>query len=188
MAERSDVEEELVIYIPDLRAFARTFHGDPSRADDLVQEAILKAWTNLDKFKTGTNLRAWLFTILRNTFLSEMRVKRREVEDVDGVYAAQLAEKPSQDHAMELKDFERALATLPSDQREALLLIGASGFSYEEAAEICECAIGTVKSRVNRARARLTEMLSIDESDTDPTDPQMMAALGAAGGHSTARL
>lgn len=188
MVDRAEIEDELIANVPDLRAFARTFHRDASRADDLVQEAILKAWSNLDKFKAGTNFRAWLFTILRNTFLSEMRKKRREVEDVDGVFAAQLAEKPSQEHVMELKDFDRALTQLPSDQREALILVGASGFSYEEAAEICGCAVGTVKSRVNRARKRLSEILQMTETDSGVDDPTIVAALGAAGGVSQARI
>ena len=110
MAEREQIAADLVALTPDLRAFARTFHRDPARADDLVQEAILKAWSNLDKFKAGTNLRAWLFTILRNIFLSEMRKAKREVEDADGKMAARLAEKPSQESALEYQDFHVALA------------------------------------------------------------------------------
>lgn len=181
MAAAEEFERELVHHIRDLRAFARTFHRDAARADDLVQEAILKAWSNHEKFQQGTNMRAWLFTILRNTFLSEMRKKRREVEDVDGVYAAQLAEKPRQDHALEFQDFRRALVEIPEDQREALILVGASGFSYEEAAEICDCAVGTIKSRVNRARKRLAEVLDVDGDGPAASDATISAALSSAG-------
>lgn len=180
MALHKDVEAELVGFIPDLRAFARTFHRDPSRADDLVQEAILKAWTNIEKFEAGTNLKAWLFTILRNTFLSEMRKKAREVEDADGKFAAQLANKPEQEAALEYDDFRRALAKLPDDQREALILVGASGFSYDQAAEICGCATGTVKSRVNRARKKLAELMQLESPQEIGTSGVWQAALDAA--------
>ncbi|MEW5420721.1 sigma-70 family RNA polymerase sigma factor [Amorphus sp. 3PC139-8] len=154
--------KELLEHIPNLRAFALSLTGNADQADDLVQEALMKAWTSLDRFQPGTNMRAWLFTILRNAFYSEFRKKRREVEDADGAMAAKLASHPEQTGHMDFEDFRRVLDQLPSDQREALILIGASGFSYEEAAEICGCAVGTVKSRVNRARARLAQMLSVD--------------------------
>ncbi len=167
-------QEEMVSHIPALRAFARSLAKDSSRADDLVQETVLKAWSNLNSFTTGTNMRAWLFTILRNTFYSEFRKIRHEVEDIDGKFAAQVADKPTQDGVMEMRDFERAFAQLPADQREALTLVGASGLTYEEAAEICECAVGTIKSRVNRARARLSEMLNMDE------DNEMVAPIADA--------
>jgi RNA polymerase sigma-70 factor, ECF subfamily len=121
----------------------------------------LKAWGNIGSFVEGTNLRAWLFTILRNIYYSEYRKRRREVADPDGTFAAKLATVPAQIGHMDLLDFHAALQQLPSDQREALILIGASGLSYEEAAAICGAAIGTMKSRVNRARSRLAEMLSI---------------------------
>ena len=134
-------------------------HG---QADDLVQGALTRALGNLDKFEAGTNLRAWLFTILRNLYSSELRKRKREVEDADGGYAETLSTQPNQIAAMELRDFRAALAQLPAEQREALILIGASGFSYEDAANICECAVGTMKSRVNRARARLSDLLQID--------------------------
>ena len=115
----------------------------------------------------GTNLKAWLFTILRNTYFSERRKRRREVEDADGSYAATLATHPEQHGHMDMQDFRAALARLPDDQREALILVGAAGFSYEEAAEISGCAVGTIKSRVNRARNRLGEMLGMDETAGD---------------------
>jgi RNA polymerase sigma-70 factor (ECF subfamily) len=166
-----------------LRAFARSLGHDPSRADDLVQETILKAWSNLGSFKEGTNMRAWLFTILRNTFYSEIRKHRREVEDIDGRFAAQISEKPAQQGVMDLRDFNDAFATLPPDQREALTLVGASGFSYEEAAAVCGCAVGTVKSRVNRARARLLELLHDDDKDGPGTasEGEILAVIGSGG-------
>lgn len=158
-------EAELIGHIPDLRGFARSLASDPARADDLVQDTILKAWSSFDGFAEGTNMRAWLFTILRNTFYSTHRKTRREVEDIDGKIAAQVIEQGAQESAMAMRDFQQAFATLPPEQREALTLVGASGLSYEEAAEICECAVGTIKSRVNRARARLTEILALDEDE-----------------------
>jgi RNA polymerase sigma-70 factor, ECF subfamily len=156
-----NVRDALVSAIPNLRAFAISLSGDYHFADDLVQETLLKAWTHRDKFEPGTNLRAWLFTILRNTYFSDFRKRRREVQDVDGEKAAQLATPPEQYGHLDLSDFRAALKLLSSDQCEALLLIGAEGFSYEEAAEICGCAVGTVKSRVNRARARLAELMAV---------------------------
>ena len=146
-----------------LRAFAVSLCGDKERADDLVQETLFKAWNHLDSFKEGTNLKAWLFTILRNTYFSERRKRRREVEDADGTYAGRLATHPEQHGHMDMQDFRAVLVRLPYDQREALILVGAAGFSYEEAAEICGCAVGTIKSRVNRARNRLADMLGLSE-------------------------
>ena len=113
----------------------------------------------MTSFQPGTNLKAWLFTILRNEFYSQMRKRGREVQDSDGIMTARLAVHPSQHGMLDLEDFRAALELLPEDQREAIILIGASGFSYEEAAEICDCAVGTIKSRVSRARTRLQEIL-----------------------------
>ena len=148
--------------VPSLRAFAISLCGNVDRADDLVQETLLRALANIDSFQPGTNMSAWLFTILRNLFRSEYRKRRREVEDADGRYAETLKSLPEQTSRVEFQEFHNALANLPADQREALILVGASGFSYEEAAEICGCAVGTIKSRVNRARTRLARLLSID--------------------------
>ena len=153
------LEERLVAEVPGLRAFARSLTQDAAAADDLVQETVLRAWSNLDKFEEGTNLRAWLFTILRNTFISGKRKVKREVEDADGEHAGRLTEGGRQDGAAELGNFRRALARLPQDQREALMLVGAVGFTYDEAAEVCSVSPGTIKSRVNRARRRLDELL-----------------------------
>jgi len=160
----AEIKADLISVIPNLRAFAVSLCGNPDRADDLVQETLVKAWSNLDSFVPGTNLPAWLFTILRNIYYSEYRKRRREVADSDGTIAARLATAPSQNSHMDLLDFRSALQQLPNDQREALILIGASGLSYEEAAGICNCAVGTMKSRVNRARNRLAEILSIHSS------------------------
>ena len=134
-----------------------------------MQETLVKAWDKQASFQPGTNLKAWLFTILRNEFYSQMRKRGREVQDSDGAMTARLAIHPAQHGMLDLEDFRKALQLLPEDQREAIILIGASGFSYEEAAEICGCAVGTIKSRVSRARSRLQEVLEISgEADYGP--------------------
>jgi RNA polymerase sigma-70 factor (ECF subfamily) len=157
------LRDALIAEMSSLRAFGVSLCGDKERADDLVQETLFKAWNHLDSFREGTNLKAWLFTILRNTYFSERRKRRREVEDADGSYAAQLASPPEQPGHMEMQDFRAVLARLPDDQREALILVGAAGFSYEEAAQISGCPVGTIKSRVNRARSRLADLLGLAE-------------------------
>lgn len=160
-----DVKSELLAAIPSLRAFAMSLCGNMDRADDLVQETLMKEWSNLHSFAEGSNMSAWLFTILRNLFYSEYRKRRREVADPEGQFAARLASAPAQMGHMDFLDFKMALQKLPPDQREALILVGASGLSYEEAAGICGCAIGTMKSRVNRARNRLTELLAVQPGE-----------------------
>lgn len=179
MKARKDVREAMLGAVPSLRAFAISLSGNVDRADDLVQETLLRAWAHLDSFEPGTNMRAWLFTILRNLFRSDHRKRRRELEDVDGTYAGQFAYPPEQIGHVEMAEFRRALAMLPQEQRESLLLVGASGFSYEETANICECAVGTIKSRVNRARTRLAEMLSIESASDFGPDRETSAALPA---------
>ncbi len=161
----ASLRDALVGEMSNLRAFAVSLCGDRERADDLVQETLFKAWNHLNSFKEGTNLKAWLFTILRNTYFSDRRKRRREVEDADGSYAAMLSSVPEQHGHMDLQDFRIALARLPDDQREALVLVGAAGFSYEEAAEVSGCAVGTIKSRVNRARNRLGDMLGLEQGE-----------------------
>jgi RNA polymerase sigma-70 factor (ECF subfamily) len=143
-----------------LRAFAFSLARNRERADDLVQDTVIRAWEKHASFTEGTNMRAWLFTILRNSFYSEIRKRRREVEDVDDAHAARLSVPASQLAHIELEEFKAALGEISAEQREALILIGVSGFSYEEAAEICGCAIGTVKSRVSRARTILAAKLA----------------------------
>lgn len=154
-----EIRQELISRLPSLRAFSRSLCPNPTQADDLVQETLVKALANLHSFEPGTNMRAWLFTILRNTFYSETRKRKREVEDPDGAHASRLAERPRQDGAIDLEDFKRAFNQLPPDHREVLMLVGASGCSYEEAAQICGRAIGTIKSRVNRARRKLAVLM-----------------------------
>jgi RNA polymerase sigma-70 factor, ECF subfamily len=180
MSVEPEMRDQLLSAIPSLRAFAISLCGNPDRADDLVQDTLVKAWSNLHRFERGTNLNAWLFTILRNGFFSEHRKRVREVEDVDGSYSNRLTTVPEQGGHLDFEDFRAALMNLPHDQREALLLVGAQGFSYEETAEICGCAVGTVKSRVNRARTRLAELLKLGESDDIGPDSVFMAALQMA--------
>ena len=169
MAVSPEFKAELLGSIPSLRAFAVSLTQNADKADDLAQETLVKAWDKHESFQPGTNLKAWLFTLLRNEFYSQMRKRGREVQDSDGLITARLAVHPSQHGALDLNDFRGALAQLPEDQREAIILIGASGFSYEEAAEICGCAVGTIKSRVSRARTRLQDILKIaGESDYGP--------------------
>src|SRR5262249_18138320 len=148
--------------VPSVRGFAISVSGNGERADDLVQETLLRAIANIDSFQPGSNLPAWLFTILRNLFRSDYRKRRREVEDSEGNYAKTLKTQPSQSAHLEFEEFRAALDKLPQDQREALILVGASGFSYEDAAAICGCAVGTIKSRVNRARSKLSALLYVD--------------------------
>ena len=151
----------LTAALPALQAFAHSLAGNLGRAEDLVQETLLKAWANQERFTLGTNLNAWLFTILRNQFYSECRKHRREVEDVNGVMAGQLIEPAAQEHGSDLQVVFSHMARLPPLQREALLLVGAQGMTYEAAAEVMGCQTGTVKSRVSRARAYLFERLEL---------------------------
>src|ERR1700726_2981055 len=137
------LRDDILASVPSLRAFAISLSGNVDRADDLVQETLLRALANIDSFQRGTNMSAWLFTILRNLFRSEYRKRRREVEDADGSYAEALTSLPDQASHLEMDEFRKALELLPTDQRESLILVGASGFSYEEAAQICGCAVGT---------------------------------------------
>ena len=167
--------------VPSLRAFAISLCGNVDRADDLVQETLLRALANIHSFQPGTNMSAWLFTILRNHFRSEYRKRRREVEDGEGRYAQTLKSQPEQYGRVEFREFREALTHLPADQREALILVGASGLSYEEAANICGCAVGTIKSRVNRARTRLAELMSIEDADEFGPDEQTRAVMAGGG-------
>ena len=161
------LKNDLIAAIPSLRAFAVSICGNSDRADDLVQETLVKAWGSLESFSEGTNLTAWLFTILRNIYYSEFRKRRRETQDSDGEFAARLVAPDSQHAHMEFVDFREALQKLPLDQREALILVAAQGMSYEEAAEVCGCAPGTMKSRVNRARNRLSELLAVQRGEVE---------------------
>ena len=175
------VRESMLAAVPGLRAFAMSLCGKMDRADDLVQETLLRALAHIDSFEPGTNMPAWLFTILRNLFRSEYRKRRREVEDAEGRYAETLKSHPEQTGRVEFQEFRAALAKLPADQREALILVGASGFSYDDAAAICGCAVGTIKSRVNRARTRLADLLAIDSVDDFGPDRATRAVLAGGG-------
>ncbi|MGQ0740963.1 MAG: sigma-70 family RNA polymerase sigma factor [Alphaproteobacteria bacterium] len=158
-----DVDEEfrrgLLELIPFLRAFSRSLCGDRDLADDLAQEALTKAWQSRDTFRAGSNLKAWLFTILRNQFYSDRRRAWRQAPWDESAAERVPAPGSVQGWAMQLSDTARALRQLPNEQREALILVGAGGFSYEDAARICNCAVGTVKSRVARARKALIASL-----------------------------
>lgn len=168
MSNHDGLKSDILKLVPPLRAFARSLTQNVSDADDLVQETLLKAYANLDKFTPGTALRQWLFTIMRNTFYSGFRKWGREVTiSPDGVVDTGSA-PPEQEWSVYGGEIAVALAALQPDQRQAILLVGAMGVSYEEAADICGVAVGTVKSRVNRARARLAELLHLEASAALP--------------------
>src|SRR3984893_3626674 len=175
------LRDDILASVPSLRAFAISLSGNGDRADDLVQETLLRALANIDSFQPGSNLAAWLFTILRNLFRSDYRKRRREVEDADGSYAKTLKTQPAQNAHLEFEEFRAALEKLPQDQREALILVGASGFSYEDAAAICGCAVGTIKSRVNRARPKLAALLYVDGAEDFGPDETVRAVSGVNG-------
>lgn len=149
---------EMVRAMPQLRALALSLCGDPDRADDLVQEAVARALGRLALFEEGTNLVGWLFTILRNFYYSDYHKRRRETADPDGRHAATLVDAPAQEHLIELLQVDRVLARLPAEQREALTLVAVGGCTYEEAALICKCPVGTVRSRISRARGELARV------------------------------
>ncbi len=159
-ADDPTFKNELVAAIPHLRAFARSLCNDPTMADDLAQEALAKAWKARDSFEPGTSIKAWTFMILRNQFYSEKRRSWRTAPlDVEMAENTLLAnDNPTV--PMELLELRSALAKLPDDQREALILVGAGGMAYEEAAQVCQCAVGTIKSRVSRARRALETLLT----------------------------
>lgn len=165
-------QQSLVLYRRALRLTV-----NPHRAEDLVQATLLKAWIHRDRFELDTNLRAWLFTIMRNTFLSELRKYRLEVEDSDDSMALTVAEEARQDHALALKELIAAVAELPVAQREPLLMMGYYGFSQLETADACGCTLGTVKSRVSRGRATLSRLLAHDAVDIPKDRPAAGADL-----------
>ncbi len=181
-----DPREAILEHVPALRAFARSLAGNEALADDLVQDTLLKAWSRFELYTEGTNLRAWLFTILRNAFYSLRRKRAREVADSSGALTGALASKPDHDGRLALADFAAAFAELPDEQREVLILVGALGFSVEEAAQTCGCAPGTVKSRANRGRRALAEKLRLDAGEAmDLTEGATLAVMSAqrpAGG------
>ena len=179
-----EFKDQLAAVIPHLRAFGRSLSGSRDLADDLVQETLLKAWAARKRFQAGTNMRAWTFIILRNLFLSQMRRARFKGEWDELTASKILAAPASQDRHIELSDMQRALMHLPQPQREALILVGAGGFAYEEAAEICGCAVGTIKSRVARGRVALEGLLtsgklpSRRQHRTDPNKSALQTIMG----------
>jgi RNA polymerase sigma-70 factor (ECF subfamily) len=160
-------KRELVTLIPHLRAFARTLTGDPTAADDLAQDAMMKAWDARASFQLGTNMKAWTFMILRNQFYSEKRRSWRQSQLDQEAAERTLVAVDDPEAPVALDELRLGLAMLPAEQREALILVGAGGFAYEEAADICGCAVGTVKSRVSRARRALQAILEAGAYDRD---------------------
>jgi len=178
--ESLDLRAQVLELLPALRAFARSLTRNRTEADDLVQETLLKALSNIEKFDPGTNLRAWLFTILRNTFYTDTRKRRRENDGLSALAQQDSNMGPGQEWSVTLSSLKTALEQLPADQREALVLVGAAGLSYEEAADVCGCALGTIKSRVNRARARLLVLMGAEETaDVVEGDAVAMSAARA---------
>jgi RNA polymerase sigma-70 factor (ECF subfamily) len=164
-------ETAIVDLIPALRAFARTFCRDPSDADDLVQETLTKGIANLDKFEPGTRMKSWLFTIMRNTFYTRIKISTREAPGLMDCASGRPVQEATQEWTVRGKEVHAAINRLQAHHREVLVLIGVLGVSYEEAAGICQCAIGTVKSRLNRARMNLLEDLGEQSPETliEPT-------------------
>jgi len=175
-----EVRKAMLGALPSLRAFAMSLAHSPDHADDLVQDAIVRALTNIETFEPGTNMSAWLFRILRNLFYSQHRRAKHEVPDPDGSYAGQLRTAPDQGARCDVQDLRRALAKLSVENREALILVAAEGLSYEEAAQVCGVPLGTMKSRVHRGRMRLAELLALHEAEDFGPDKVMQAALQRA--------
>jgi RNA polymerase sigma-70 factor, ECF subfamily len=169
------LQADLLRSVPHLRAFAVSLTADREKAEDLVQETLLRALTHMDRFERGTNLQAWLSTILRNQFYTGYRKRRREREDPDGLIAAKVAVAPEQGVRLDYRDVLEAVAKLPPRQRQAILLIGAEGRTYQEAAAICRTSLGTMKSRVNRARTRLAAVLGISKAESFAAEPLSLA-------------
>jgi len=177
MALDPALQSAMLAAVPAMRAFALSLCHRRDRVDDLVQEALLRAITNIQLFTPGTNMTAWLFTILRNIFLNEHRDSRHEVSDRKGSFVETMTSQPEQEAHIQLDEFRTALAQLPDDQRVALILVGIGGASYDDAAKTCHCAVGTIKSRVFRARTRLVELMSIDSPQDLGPDRAIHAAL-----------
>ena len=185
------VTDDMVALVPQLHTFARSLCRDGVRADDLVQEALMRAINNIERFKPGTNLKAWLFTIVRNEHYSQLRRRKFEAHGVDTDLLPEPSVPPDHDGKLELRDLNMALSSLSPGQRTALILVSVSGFSYEEAAAICGCAVGTIKSRVARARETLLEMLEgrqplstdIDIRTMDDDDEQTINRLSQEYSH-----
>lgn len=160
-ATRAELNKQLLSLIPSLRAFAHVLTRNHSEVDDLVQDTLVKAISNIHQFTPGTNLRAWLFTIERNTFYTAHQQRRRQATaSLDDTRT--LGVSPNQEWSVRVSAVHDAVLQLPAEQREALLLVAGAGMTYDEAAEVCQCALGTIKSRINRARHRLEELLDVE--------------------------
>ena len=175
------IRDQVLATVPSLRAFAISLCGNIDRADDLVQETLLRALAHIDSFQPGTNMPAWLFTILRNLFRSEYRKRRREVEDADGRYAETLKSHPEQTGPGRIRGIPRGLGEAAVGPARGVDPGRRFGFSYDDAAAICGCAVGTIKSRVNRARTRLADLLAIDSVDDFGPDRATRAVLAGGG-------
>ncbi len=179
MLDEELFREELTALIPHLRAFARSLCRNPTLADDVAQDAMLKAWKARQSFKPGSNLKAWTFTILRNQFYSIKRRSWRATSLDQEVAEQTIVANNDAEASVELNEVRRGLDSLKEDQREALILVGASGLSYEEAAEICGCAVGTIKSRVSRARKNLETIIQSGSFDSEADSVSATRAIGA---------
>ena len=188
-ADEQVFKRDMVALIPHLRAFARTLCGDATAADDLAQDAVMKAWDARSSFQMGTNMKAWTFMILRNQFYSEKRRSWRSTQLDQEAAERTLVAVDDPGSPLALDEMRLALKMLPSEQREALILVGAGGFAYEEAADICDCAVGTVKSRVSRARKALQAILDAGgyPRDGSPAGDAMRSILADAERLSSAR-
>jgi len=176
----TEFKKALLESVPHLRAFARSLCNDAVAADDLVQDTMLRAWKARDSYTANTSFRAWSFTILRNVFYSEKRRSWRSTELAPEIAERTLVASDNPAKGMELVELRNALDHLPDDQREAIILVGAGGMAYEEAAQIVGCAVGTIKSRVSRARKALTAMLDADMAPTRvPGAPEIHSGEGA---------
>ena len=156
----SPLRTELVSHLPHLRAVARALTGHRDRADDLVNDTVIKALSAESQFQPGTHLKAWLTTILRNHYINGLRRNRIEVETVAEIPEGALPSPPNQEHVVEVNEIAAALQLMSVEHREILVLVSAAGLSYEEAADVCGCAVGTIKSRLNRARSELKRVLN----------------------------
>jgi len=175
--QTADFRAQLVAYLPHLRAVARSLTGHRDRADDLVNDAVLKALSAERQFQPGTNLKAWLMTILRNHYINGLRRSRIEAETVDDIPESALPTPPNQEHVVEMHEVATALQSMSLEHREILVLVSAAGLSYEEAATVCGCAVGTIKSRLNRARSELKRVLA-----KAPVKPAPATAVRRAAG------
>lgn len=166
----SEMRLALLEAVPHLRAFARSLTRNRDQADDLVNDTIVRAIAASNQFTPGTNFRAWVFTILRNLFYNQGRRGKARFSSLDELTTNEPMEGAAQEASLEFDDFRRAFFQLPDHHREALILVGASGLNYEDAARICGCQVGTMKSRVSRARTELRRVLDSDAVHTKRTE------------------